>query len=131
MPNESSTFIKVISGPNTGAEISLQKDKSYTLGKNPEFCDVVFQDLSVSKKHASLTVNKDNKFFIKDLKSKNGVKINDKLITEESEVVMEDVVSMGTTSFLIVDQSIQSDTVLDTPEEKKKKEREKRRELER
>ena len=42
-------MLKVVSGPNSGAEFNMQKASTYILGKDPSLCDIVFQDLSVSQ----------------------------------------------------------------------------------
>src|SRR3990167_8376659 len=52
-------ILKVISGPNAGAEIGIEKGRSYTIGKDPNICDIVFQDLSVSRSHAKLSISTD------------------------------------------------------------------------
>ncbi len=66
----------MISGPNAGAEIGIEKGRTYTLGKDPDSCDIVFQDLSVSRNHARLTLNADGTMEIEDLGSKNGTVMN-------------------------------------------------------
>jgi pSer/pThr/pTyr-binding forkhead associated (FHA) protein len=50
-------LLKVISGPNSGAEFAMQRGSTYILGKDPNLCDIVFQDLSVSRQHARLIVD--------------------------------------------------------------------------
>ena len=115
IPDAPNTFLKVIGGPNTGAEISLTPNKTYTLGKSANDCDIVFQDLSVSKTHAKLTFQQDKTIEIEDLGSKNGVKVNDKAIDKKTKATIQDVISLGTTSFLIIDQALQADTIFDEP----------------
>src|SRR5581483_2092868 len=75
-------FLKVISGPNSGAEFAMQRGSTYILGKDPNLCDIVFQDLSVSRQHARLIVDNDNAIFIEDLGSRNGVLINGEPVTD-------------------------------------------------
>ena len=58
---------------NTGEKYLLTKDK-YVLGRH-QFCDIVFQESIVSGKHAELYKQSDG-WFIRDLHSKNGTKIN-------------------------------------------------------
>ncbi len=58
---EARWMIKVILGPNAGAEFYMHKGKTYVIGKDPELCDIVFQDLSVSRQHARFTVD-DNDY---------------------------------------------------------------------
>src|SRR5208337_2630439 len=65
-------ILKVIGGPNAGAEIGLDKGRTFLLGKDPTTCDIVFQDLSVSRNHARITVTPEGIVELEDLGSKNG-----------------------------------------------------------
>ena len=56
-PPDARWMIKVITGPNSGAEFFMQKGRSYIIGKDPEVCDIIFQDLSVSRQHAKITLD--------------------------------------------------------------------------
>ncbi len=108
-------FIKVISGPNSGAEFALQRGSTYILGKDPNLCDIVFQDLSVSRQHARLIVDDENHIFIEDLGSRNGVLINGELISEKHPVSSQDLVALGTTSFLMIDREQIHETIISPP----------------
>lgn len=109
--NESPLLLKVIAGPNAGAEIGIEKGRTYTIGKDPNSCDIVFQDLSVSRNHALLTVNSDGMIDIEDLGSKNGVAVNGEVITEKKSVTTQDLVALGTTVFMIIDREAPQDTI--------------------
>lgn len=108
-------LLKVISGPNAGAEFSMQQSSTYILGKDPNTCDIVFQDLSVSRQHAQLTVDENDHVFIEDLGSRNGVIVNGELVTGKRELGSEDLVGLGTTSFLIIDRSKARETIISPP----------------
>jgi type III secretion system YscD/HrpQ family protein len=108
---ESPLILKVISGPNAGAEIGIEKGKTYTLGKDPSSCDIVFQDLSVSRSHARLTVSEDGAIEIEDLGSKNGTVVNGTPITEKRSITTQDMVALGTTIFLIIDREAPQETI--------------------
>lgn len=108
-------LLKVISGPNSGAEFPLQRGTTYILGKDPNLCDIVFQDLSVSRQHARLIVDDDNNIFIEDLGSRNGVLINGELIADKHLVSSQDLVSLGTTSFLMIDREQIHETIISPP----------------
>ncbi|MBS0605021.1 MAG: type III secretion system inner membrane ring subunit SctD [Verrucomicrobia bacterium] len=108
-------FLKVISGPNSGAEFAMQRGSTYILGKDPNLCDIVFQDLSVSRQHARLIVDDENMIFIEDLGSRNGVLINGELITEKHAVSSQDLVALGTTSFLMIDREQIHETIISPP----------------
>ena len=119
-------LLKVISGPNAGAEIGIEKGRSYIIGKDPNSCDIAFQDLSVSKIHARLSVNEDNSVEIEDLGSKNGTAVNGILLTEKQVITQKDIVALGTTIFLVIDREAPQETIYspaipsyETPSEEK------------
>lgn len=108
---EAPLILKVISGPNAGAEIGLQKNHSYVIGKDTESSDIVFQDLSVSRNHAKLSIDAQGKAEIEDLGSKNGTLINGIPIQEKRPVTPQDLVALGTTTFLIIDREAETETI--------------------
>jgi type III secretion system YscD/HrpQ family protein len=103
--------IKVTSGPNAGAEFSMQKSSSYVLGKDPNLCDIAFQDLSVSRQHARISIDDTNQVFIEDLSSRNGVLVNGSAISSKHLLSSEDLISLGTTSFLLIDREQIHETI--------------------
>lgn len=103
--------IKVTNGPNAGAEFSMQKGSSYVLGKDPNLCDIAFQDLSVSRQHARISIDDADLVFIEDLNSRNGVLVNGVAITAKHILSSEDVISLGTTSFLLIDREQIHETI--------------------
>ncbi|MES2199652.1 MAG: type III secretion system inner membrane ring subunit SctD [Chlamydiota bacterium] len=113
--NPARWLLKVISGPNAGAEFSLYPGASYILGKDPDISDVVFHDLSVSRQHAKLTITEDEKAFLEDLKSRNGTYVNGESLAEKKELSSQDLVALGTTSFLIIDQEQIHETIISPP----------------
>jgi len=126
---ESPLILKVLSGPNAGAEIGIEKSHSYIIGKDPNSCDIVFQDLSVSRNHARLTVEADGSCFLEDLDSKNGTTINNKKLEDKQELHSQDMISVGTTSILLIDresalETIYSPQVLAPPTEEEAKAKE-------
>lgn len=110
-PGSYAWLIKVITGPNRGAEFALQKDKAYVLGKDAALSDLIFQDHSVSKKHAKITVTQEGKVSIEDLSSLNGIWVNNEKIEEQKELSSQDVLSLGTTSFILLDRSANLETI--------------------
>jgi type III secretion system YscD/HrpQ family protein len=108
-------FLKVISGPNSGAEFAVQRGSTYILGKDPNLCDIVFQDLSVSRQHARLIVDEENNIFIEDLGSRNGVLINGELVAEKHAASSQDLIALGTTSFLMIDREQVYETIISPP----------------
>lgn len=57
--------------------------------------DVVISNSIISSQHATLTVSSGGKVTIKDLNSKNGVYVNDKRISSETELAPGDKVCLG------------------------------------
>lgn len=109
--SETPLVLKVISGPNAGAEIGLEKGRDFTIGKDSNVCDIVFQDLSVSRTHARLSISSDGIMEIEDLGSKNGTVVNGLPITEKRIVTPQDMIALGTTVFLIIDREAPQETI--------------------
>ncbi len=108
-------LLKVISGPNAGAEFSMQEGSTYILGKDANLCDVVFHDLSVSRQHARISVDEDQRVWIEDLGSRNGILINGSLAMEKKEISSQDLIALGTTSFLVIDRQQVHETIVSPP----------------
>lgn len=105
-------FLKVIAGPNTGAEFSMQSSTSYVIGTDPATCDIVFHDSSVSRQHARLSVGKDDTLTIEDLKSKNGTFVDEQQVTQTRSIASNTVITMGTTAFVVLDREGKRDTII-------------------
>jgi type III secretion system YscD/HrpQ family protein len=109
--DETNILLKVISGPNSGAEFGMHKDKSYIIGKDPNVCDIIFNDLSVSKRHAKISIDENGDVFIEDLGSKNKTYVNSEEITKRTKISAEDIISIGTTTFFVVDKEASTETI--------------------
>lgn len=112
---ETRWLLKVISGPNAGAEFAMHRGATYLIGKDPNICDIVFQDLSVSRQHARLSVDKEQNVFVEDLGSRNGVIVNGELISEKQMVASQDLIALGTTTFLVIDRHEARETIISPP----------------
>lgn len=108
---ETPFLLKVVSGPNAGAEIGLEKNKSYIIGKDPLQAEIVLQDLSVSRKHAKITIDDQGIVFIEDLGSKNGTYVQSILIQTTTAVSSQEMISLGTSSFYILDRESPQETI--------------------
>ena len=75
-------MLKVISGPNNGAEFGMQSGESYVMGNDPSACDIVFHDISVSRQHARLSVTDEDALSVEDLGSRNGTQVDGDTIEE-------------------------------------------------
>lgn len=69
--------LRIVRGPQTGVDISLREGK-LEIGRDPQ-CDIFLNDMTVSRKHASIEVNKDG-CIIRDDNSFNGVWVNDRSV---------------------------------------------------
>ncbi len=105
-------LLKVISGPNTGAELNLQPDRAYLLGTDAATCDIVFHDLSVSRQHARIAVGEDEALVIEDLHSRNGVVVGGAVIEGSQTLQSNQVVALGTTSFVVIDREGVQETLI-------------------
>jgi type III secretion system YscD/HrpQ family protein len=105
-------ILKVISGPNNGAEFYLAVGKNYTLGTDVKECEIIFNDTSISRRHAYLTATEDSGVTIKDLKSSNGTHVDGETITDSATLSGNSFVTIGTTSFVIMDREQELRTII-------------------
>lgn len=105
-------LLKVVAGPNNGAEFSMQTGKSYVIGTDPNSCDIVFYDNSVSRQHAKITISNDDTITIEDLKSRNGTRVDGELLTAPQILPFNILVSIGTTSFVVYDREGEMQTII-------------------
>ena len=110
---ESQRFLlKVLTGPNTGAEFPLEEGKTYTIGTDTHECDVIFHDLSVSRKHATLNLSEDGTITVTDLDSRNGILVDGQNIQGSKEVKSNELISLGTSTFTVLDYENNSETII-------------------
>ena len=128
--DESPFILKVISGPNAGAEFGMGKNRKYIIGKDPNISDIIFTDLSVSRKNSEISVDEEGNIYLEDLSSKNGTFLNGTQIKEKAKVEFQDVITIGTTSFVVVSKEESFETIYSPPsfekEEKAEEEQEKK-----
>lgn len=105
-------LLKVIGGPNNGAEFYMQAGHSYILGTDPHTCDIVFHDTSVSRQHAKITVTAEDTLLIEDLKSRNGVLISGAPLDGKDALSPSMIVTIGTTSFVVYDREGEMQTII-------------------
>ena len=68
------------------------------LGRSPD-CHITIEDPLISRRHARLAI-RDEKAFVSDLGSRNGVRINGRVIDGETEVTDGDRIRLGTQELL-------------------------------
>ncbi len=126
-------LLKVVSGPNSGAEFFMAPGTSYTIGCD-QTCDIVFNDLSVSRQHARLTVDEETHVSIEDLGSRNGTLVDGEKIQARRSLQSNSLVAMGTTTVMLIDREGERKTIISplsfTPKPKDAKKDEKSEEEE-
>lgn len=105
-------LLKVVGGPNHGAEFTMQPASTYIIGTDPNSCDIVFHDTSVSRQHAKISVNEDETLTLEDLKSRNGTFVDGKPLTGKDTVPTNTLISMGTSSFVVYDREGEMQTII-------------------
>lgn len=105
-------LLKVIGGPNNGAEFSMQPDATYIIGTDPNSCDIVFHDTSVSRQHARITIAEDETISIEDLRSRNQTLVNGEAAKEKQILQPNTIVTLGTTSFVVYDREGNMQTII-------------------
>ena len=126
--DESPFILKVISGPNAGAEFGMGKNRKYIIGKDPNISDIIFTDLSVSRKNSEISVDEEGNIYLEDLSSKNGTFLNGTQIKEKAKVEFQDVITIGTTSFVIVSKEESFETIYSPPTFEKEEKAEEKQE---
>lgn len=105
-------LLKVVGGPNSGAEFTMQPSSIYVIGTDPNSCDIVLHDTSVSRQHAKISVNEDDTITLEDLKSRNGTFVDGKPLTGKQTIPTNTLVMMGTSSFVVYDREGEMQTII-------------------
>ncbi len=105
-------LLKVIGGPNNGAEFSMHSSSTYVIGTDPNSCDIIFHDTSVSRQHARISVNAEDIMTIEDLKSRNGTLLDGEKIKSKATLPPNAIVTIGTTSFTVYDREGEMQTII-------------------
>ncbi len=94
------TKLYILGGPEKGKSFDLKGDVM-TIGRSSE-SDVRIADMSVSRKHLEIIRRRD-KYFIRDLESKNGTFVNDERVKPGRELEVEQglPIAIGKTLFCL------------------------------
>jgi two-component system cell cycle response regulator len=88
--------VMVLNGADLGKRYVLN-DASYVIGRNPDKSNIVLDDRAVSAMHTRIDYNaRKQRFFITDLKSKNGIWVNTRRI-ENAPLSPGDKIFIGRT----------------------------------
>ncbi len=105
-------LFKVVGGASTGAEYTVETGKDYLIGTDADICDIIFHDLSVSRRHARLYVLEDDTLELEDLGSRNGVLLEGELIEGKIKLEPNQIVTLGTSSFVMIDIEGATETIV-------------------
>lgn len=105
-------LLKVVAGPNSGAEFAMQTKHNYLIGTDPNSCDIVFHDNSVSRQHARIYITAEDKVMIEDIGSRNGTLIDGEKLEGKQSLETNMLVTLGTTSFVIFDREGEMQTII-------------------
>jgi type III secretion system YscD/HrpQ family protein len=105
-------LLKVLTGPNRGAEFGLELGREEVIGKDPGVCSIVLNDLSVSRRHAKIRVSSDGKLSLEDLGSRNGTLVDGQPIEGSVEINPQNVITIGTTTLTIFDREHAGETIV-------------------
>jgi len=134
LEGEGKWLLKVISGPNSGAEFFLMPESTYVIGTDETSCDIVFNDLSVSRQHARLLLDKEQHITLEDLQSRNGTFIDGEKSEEKKDLPSNALITMGTTTFMLIDRESEHNTIIGPTiaieQKEEEKEKKKKEELE-
>jgi len=96
----------IISGDQKGDYYPLGT-RTYVIGRD-EALPIQVLDDSVSRKHLQIRYDKQKRqYHALDMKSKHGVSINDKKITEETALIDGDEILIGQTTLLFTEKNFE------------------------
>jgi serine phosphatase RsbU (regulator of sigma subunit) len=73
--------------------IHLHAGQTYTMGRAPD-CQIVLADASISRRHAEVLA-RENGWWVQDLRSKNGTKLNEQVIQQPERLRAGDRIEVG------------------------------------
>lgn len=98
-------LVVLVSGPGGVEARVLDEDRTFIVGRAPE-CDIVVDDVSVSRRHVSLRVERGD-VRVGDLGSKNGVSVRGRRVPKDGEAVVRagEVILIGAITASVVLES--------------------------
>jgi len=99
LSQESGYGIKLIDMNSNNKVIFITTDYPHVIGRKREYCDIVFEDDSLSKRHCELGLCEGG-YYCKDLESSNGTYINGIRIVSEY-IVTGDILKIGMKEYVV------------------------------
>jgi pSer/pThr/pTyr-binding forkhead associated (FHA) protein len=104
LPKDRRFSLLTLNGKNTCEEFQLEKT-AVTIGRDASVSDLILDDLGASRAHASLEFA-EGTFVIEDLKSRNGISVNQKPVTR-APLAHGDKITIGKTSFKFLVETVE------------------------
>src|SRR4051812_33281225 len=95
-------YLEVIEGRSSGRRYPLDAAEA-TLGRD-ESCEVSLLDEAASRRHAAIA-RRGERFFVRDLGSRNGTRLNGGTLKVEEPLRSGDEVNVGATRLRFVDEA--------------------------
>src|SRR5688572_13075135 len=92
-------------GPLKGLKINLEEGTEWIIGRDPESCDFILEDSTVSRSHLILTKTETEEIALKNLSSVNPCLVNGKAVKNRKILHDKDQVQIGQNLFLYVDEN--------------------------
>ncbi len=102
--------LKVTKGPGEGSEFPFEENEA-KLGRTADN-DIVVKDSGASRSHCRVFSKGAGRYFVEDLKSANGTKLNGSLLSQAREIKPGDTITIGDVEFTF---SLGNDTGLHSP----------------
>jgi len=99
-PSDPAMKLHFCNGPEGGRTVSMHTE-DITLGRASKNSIVIPYDIKTSREHARI-YRQEDRWFVQDLKSKNGVLINDKTIAAPSPVSRGDLIGIGNLKLAVI-----------------------------
>jgi len=105
-------MILIISEPGEETREFSLNTGTYSLGRSDEN-DLFIKDNNVSRNHARIILNPDGTLVIEDLKSTNGVLVNETRIKDKGNVNEGDVIKLGETTIEVMSPAVDETIVVE------------------
>src|SRR6185295_3037501 len=106
--------IAFVKGVNPGATVKLEGER-IVLGRNAD-CTVVLNEPAVSREHAVIR-KIQGKFYIEDLKSRNGTYVNSKEVKARTLLKDKDKIKICDNLLAFYENEVSEDDDVDDPQE--------------
>ncbi len=105
--------LKVTKGPGEGSEFPFEENEA-KLGRTADN-DIVVKDSGASRSHCRVYNKGPGRYFVEDLKSANGTKLNGSLLSQARELKSGDKIAIGDVEFTFTIAGVGNDTALHSP----------------